>query len=148
MDVTDAVKLHYSGTLANNGFILKFEDGIEFNTSASIRTKYYSANTNTIYPPALTFTWDDQNYVTGSLNDGARAQWRRRRVPQRGQGLHSGCRRLVLRQNSLIASISRDARPSRRASRPLRCYSHGIPDDGSVGIIIICVFVQWIAMIW
>ncbi len=68
MDVTNAVKLHYSGTLSNNGFILKFEDGIEFNTSASIRTKYYSANTNTIYPPSLTFTWDDQSYITGSLS--------------------------------------------------------------------------------
>ncbi len=76
IDVTNATILHYSAslghpgsdTIANNGFILKFEDGIEFNTSASIRTKYYSANTNTIYPPSLTFTWDDQSYVTGSLN--------------------------------------------------------------------------------
>ena len=68
IDVTNGVKLHYSGTLNNYGFLLKFEDGIEFTTSASMRTKYYSANTNTIYPPSLTFTWDDQNYVTGSLN--------------------------------------------------------------------------------
>ena len=28
------------------------------------------------------------------------------------------------------------------------CYYRGIPDDGRVGIIIMCVFVQWIAMIW
>ena len=68
LDVTKGVKLHYSGTLANNGFLIKFEDGIEFNTSASIRTKFYSANTNTIYPPALTFTWDDAVHATGSLS--------------------------------------------------------------------------------
>ena len=68
MDVTNAVDMHYSGTLANNGFILKFHDSIEFNTSSSVRHKFYSANTNTIYPPSLTFTWDDQSYVTGSLS--------------------------------------------------------------------------------
>jgi hypothetical protein len=68
MDVTNGVHLHYSGTLENYGFLLKFEDGIEFNTTSSIRAKYFSANTNTIYPPTLTFTWDDQSYVTGSLN--------------------------------------------------------------------------------
>ena len=68
MNVTDAVHLHYSGTLDNNGFLLKLEDGIEFNTTSSIRTKFFSANTNTIYPPTLTFQWDDQSYVTQSLN--------------------------------------------------------------------------------
>ena len=68
MNVTDAVHLHYSGTIDNNGFLLKLEDGIEFNTTSSIRTKFYSANTNTIYPPTLTFQWDDQSYSTGSLN--------------------------------------------------------------------------------
>lgn len=68
MDVTNGVHLHYSGTIDNYGFILKFHDGIEFNTTSSIRHKFYSANTNTIYPPSLTFTWDDQSYNTGSLN--------------------------------------------------------------------------------
>lgn len=68
MDVTNAVHMHYSGTLANNGFILKFHDSIEFNISSSVRHKFFSSNTNTIYPPSLTFTWDDQSYITGSLN--------------------------------------------------------------------------------
>lgn len=57
MDVSNAVHMHYSGTLANNGFILKFHDSIEFNLSSSVRHKFFSANTNTIYPPSLTFTW-------------------------------------------------------------------------------------------
>jgi len=69
IDVTNGVDLHYSGTLDNYGFILKFEDNIEFNVSSSIRHKFYSSNTNTIYPPSLTFTWDDQSYSTGSLSE-------------------------------------------------------------------------------
>ena len=68
MNVTDAVHMHYSGTIDNNGFILKFHDSIEFNLSSSVRHKFFSANTNTIYPPSLTFTWDDQTYTTGSLS--------------------------------------------------------------------------------
>lgn len=68
MNVTNAVDMHNSGTLTNNGFILKFHDDIEFNVSSSVRHKFFSSNTNTIYPPSLTFTWDDQSYVTGSLS--------------------------------------------------------------------------------
>lgn len=68
INVTEGVKLHYSGSIPNNGFILKFHDELEFNLSSSIRLKYYSANTNTIYPPSLDFKWDDSSYTTGSLN--------------------------------------------------------------------------------
>tara|TARA_R100000152_G_C6754915_1_gene178628 strand:+ start:214 stop:1329 length:1116 start_codon:yes stop_codon:yes gene_type:complete len=67
IDVTNSVHLHYSGTLDNNGFILKLQDDLEFYTSASLINKYYSRNTNTIYPPSLIISWDDQTYVTGSL---------------------------------------------------------------------------------
>jgi len=68
INVTAGVKLHYSGSIPNNGFILKFHDELEFSVSSSIRLKYYSANTNTIYPPSLDFKWDDSVYVTGSLS--------------------------------------------------------------------------------
>ena len=68
MNVTNAVHLHDSGTIDNNGFILKLEDSIEFNTSASLISRYYSSDTNTIYPPTLTFEWNDQVYQTGSLS--------------------------------------------------------------------------------
>jgi hypothetical protein len=36
--------------------------------SSSIRLKYYSLDTNTIYPPFLEFKWDDSTYTTGSLS--------------------------------------------------------------------------------
>lgn len=67
INVTQAVKLHVSGTLGNNGFILKLPKNLEANTAAAIRLKYYGADTNTIYPPFLEFKWDDSSYVTGSL---------------------------------------------------------------------------------
>ena len=68
INVTEAVKLHKAGTIANNGFVVKFTDDLEFLPSQSIIHKYYSADTNTIYPPTLTFKWDDSSYDTGSLS--------------------------------------------------------------------------------
>lgn len=68
VDITNAVTLHYSESISNNGYILKLSDDLEFNTTSSIRLKYYSADTNTIYPPYLEFKWDDSSYETGSLS--------------------------------------------------------------------------------
>ena len=73
IDVTNSVKLHYSHSigqtqygLPNNGFILKLTGSLEFGTgslvfqtSRNMFLKYFSANTHTIYPPALEFKWDD-----------------------------------------------------------------------------------------
>ena len=67
INVTAAVKQMYNSTLTNNGFIIKLQDNLEFNTSSSIRLKYFSKDTNTIYPPYLEFGWDDSTYNTGSL---------------------------------------------------------------------------------
>lgn len=68
IDITNAVTLHYSGSITNNGYIVKLQDDLEFNTTSSIRLKYYSNDTNTIYPPYLEFQWDDSSYETGSLS--------------------------------------------------------------------------------
>jgi hypothetical protein len=68
INITNAVKLHYSQSISNNGYIVKLNDDLEFNTTSSIRLKYYSADTNTIYPPYLEFQWDDSVYSTGSLS--------------------------------------------------------------------------------
>lgn len=62
INVTNGVKLHNANTIGNNGFILKLSDDLEFNTSSSIRLKYFSGNTNTIYPPYLEFGWNDTSY--------------------------------------------------------------------------------------
>ena len=68
INVTEGVKLQQAGTIDNNGFILKFHEDIEFDASNSVRHKFYSANTNTIYPPTLDIKWDDSSYLTGSLD--------------------------------------------------------------------------------
>lgn len=68
INITPAVTLHYSESINNNGYIIKLQDDLEFNTTSSIRLKYYSNDTNTIYPPYLEFQWDDSSYTTGSLS--------------------------------------------------------------------------------
>jgi len=68
INVTRAVQLINANTLSNNGFIVKLPNDLEFNTTSSIRLKYYGADTNTIYPPFLEFKWDDSAYNTGSLS--------------------------------------------------------------------------------
>lgn len=66
--VTAAVAAISSSTIVNNGFILRLQPDLEFNTTASIRLRYFGADTNTIYPPSLDFKWDDSTYNTGSLS--------------------------------------------------------------------------------
>jgi hypothetical protein len=76
--VTDIVKTWYSSSkgiagtytnIVNDGFIVKWEDTIEFSTSDAIQPvmQFYSVDTNTIYPPQLELKWDDQVFETGNL---------------------------------------------------------------------------------
>jgi hypothetical protein len=68
INVTRAIELFNTETIDNNGFIIKLPNALEYNTTSSIRLKYYGADTNTIYPPFLQFKWDDSVYSTGSLS--------------------------------------------------------------------------------
>ena len=68
IDVTNAVILWRSGSIANNGFIVKQDTTIEFSTSSFFSTAYFSMDTHTIYPPQLEIKWDDSSYVTGSFS--------------------------------------------------------------------------------
>tara|TARA_Y100000114_G_scaffold25732_1_gene21430 strand:- start:1320 stop:2483 length:1164 start_codon:yes stop_codon:yes gene_type:complete len=75
--VTDIVKVWYSSSnsiggftnIANEGFLVKWADQIEFNTSSAEQPlmQFYSVDTNTIYPPVLEIKWDDQSFETGEL---------------------------------------------------------------------------------
>ena len=75
--VTDIVKVWYSSSrsiggytnIENNGFLVKWEDAIEFSTADAIQPimQFYSVDTNTIYPPQLEIKWDDSSFETGSL---------------------------------------------------------------------------------
>tara|TARA_R110000803_G_scaffold67767_4_gene129528 strand:+ start:2549 stop:3976 length:1428 start_codon:yes stop_codon:yes gene_type:complete len=76
--VTDIVKTWYSSSnnvngiytrMVNDGFIVKWEDSIEYNTADAIQPiiQFYSVDTNTIYPPVLEIKWDDFSFIPGSL---------------------------------------------------------------------------------
>jgi hypothetical protein len=66
--VTSMVSDWYSSSLNNNGFVIKWENAAEFNTSKQVQPvmQYYSVDTNTIYPPELEIRWDDSTWNTGS----------------------------------------------------------------------------------
>jgi hypothetical protein len=75
VNITDHIKLWYSSSknldigyirIENEGLILKWDNGIEFTPSQSIQpiSKFYSVDTNTIYPPALELKWEDVSYDT------------------------------------------------------------------------------------
>jgi hypothetical protein len=69
VSVKTIVSKWYSGSIPNYGFITKWDESLEFNSSQYIQPiiKYYSVDTNTIYPPQLEFSWVDYATVlTGS----------------------------------------------------------------------------------
>ena len=69
LPVTPTVNAWYSSSIPNYGFIVKLADESEFNDNSAIQPnfKYYSVDTNTIYPPTLEFRWRDYSTVlTGS----------------------------------------------------------------------------------
>jgi hypothetical protein len=70
VDVTNTILTWYSGAIDNNGFIVKLNEDEEFNTNINNKKtlKYFSIDTNTIYPPYLEFKWDDYIFATSSLN--------------------------------------------------------------------------------
>ena len=69
LGVKTIVNAWSSSVIPNNGFILKLSGSYEFNPSEYVQPifKYYSVDTNTIYPPTLEFRWRDYTTVlTGS----------------------------------------------------------------------------------
>jgi hypothetical protein len=75
VDVTNTVDIWISqskgvtgGDIPNEGFIIKQTSSVEFIPSESQAStfKFYSVDTNTIYPPQLDFKFDDFFYFTSS----------------------------------------------------------------------------------
>ena len=63
--VTNIVNSWYSSSIPNYGFITKLSSSFEFNPNPHIQPilKYYSVDTNTIYPPQLEFRWRDYTTI-------------------------------------------------------------------------------------
>jgi len=67
--VTNIIGAWYTGAISNdvfNGFIVKQEPEFVYNKNYQPELKYFSVDTNTIYPPALQFSWRDFTWATSS----------------------------------------------------------------------------------
>ncbi len=67
MNVTDIVNNWLSESISNEGFIVKRSMTDEASTTHLGIFKYFSRDTNTIYPPKLEVAWDNSSWSTGSL---------------------------------------------------------------------------------
>ena len=75
IDVTNTIKTWYTNSLVdpglgfpNDGFLIKQSSSREFifNQASTATFRYFSVDTNTIYPPLLDLKWEDWYYNTGS----------------------------------------------------------------------------------
>ena len=70
MDVTSIVHQWLSGSITNNGFILKLSDEVEQDTSEFGSIKFFSRETHTIFIPRLEVYWNDNDLSgTGSFTE-------------------------------------------------------------------------------
>lgn len=67
LDVSHICSMWNSQSIDNHGFIIKLS-GSEFSLSNPFSLKYFSRDTNTIYPPVLEFRWDNSSYNASSSN--------------------------------------------------------------------------------
>lgn len=67
-DITPILSAWFSGSIPNNGLIVKHPQAIEEDPNAFIDLKFFSVDTHTIYPPTIQFKWDDSYYYPQSAN--------------------------------------------------------------------------------
>ena len=69
MDITDIVYAWITGSIPNDGIIVKHPLEVEKDDSDYGTLKFFSKETNTIHQPKLRLAWDDQEFFTGSLQE-------------------------------------------------------------------------------
>ena len=69
MDVKDIVEDWISGSIVNDGIILKLPFELETDTNDYGILRFFSKETNTIHQPKLRIGWDDTSFATGSLTE-------------------------------------------------------------------------------
>ena len=69
MDVLGSMNSWISGSIPNEGWIIKHDSSLENNTTDYGQLKFFSKETNTIYQPKLRIGWDDSSFITGSLTE-------------------------------------------------------------------------------
>ncbi len=68
VDVLSAIDSWVSGSLPNNGFIVKHTKTFEDDTNDYGQLKFFSKETHTIHQPKIRVGWDDSEFNTGSLS--------------------------------------------------------------------------------
>ena len=68
MDVKTTLDTWISGTLPNEGFIIKHSSNFENDTVDYGQLKFFSKETHTIHQPKIRLGWDDSVFQTGSLS--------------------------------------------------------------------------------
>lgn len=69
MEVTNIVQNWLSGSIPNQGFILKHSFSVEEDSQDYGTLQFFSRDTNTIFPPTLEVAWNDSTLSTGSINE-------------------------------------------------------------------------------
>jgi len=67
VDITNIVNAWLSGSISNDGIIIKRSIDDEQSGAYMGQLQFFSRDTHTIYPPKLEIAWDDSSYTTGSL---------------------------------------------------------------------------------
>ena len=67
MNLKPMLQSWLSGSIPNEGLIIKHSFEVENNTEDYGIVKVFSKETNTIYQPKIRIGWDDQSFITGSL---------------------------------------------------------------------------------
>ena len=68
IDIKSLLRTWMSGSIPNDGIILRHSIENESNTQDYGIVKLFSKETNTIYQPKIRIGWDDQSFNTGSLS--------------------------------------------------------------------------------
>lgn len=69
MDVSNIVRAWLSGSITNEGFMIKHSEAVETDSNDYGTLQFFSMDTNTIYPPTLEVAWDDSSISVGSLSE-------------------------------------------------------------------------------
>jgi hypothetical protein len=69
MDVSSIVREWLSGSIPNEGFIIKHSEAVETDSQDYGTLQFFSMDTSTVYPPSIEVAWDDSTISTGSLSE-------------------------------------------------------------------------------
>ena len=67
MNVLEPMNSWLSGSIPNEGWIIKHSSAVENDTDDYGQLKFFSKETNTIYQPKVRIGWDDSSFLTASL---------------------------------------------------------------------------------